>query len=288
MLCHSPHCRAVRVMFDREAELQFCPKCFLIEDFDQLMQRPWTYELCQIMKAYRFPLRKFRGRAQDLYNRAADSRNTALGENDILSLVGTDISQLDSVRLSIVDHLLNTLITDSWYKVKYVDTRPPLAERTLIVQLHMLIVSAARYSFGDEIRHMVHYEAEVTQVPNEELAENDSCSICREPYGTLDKDGKAEVCVRTNCNHTFGDRCLGSWILENITCPICRGKLTCSLPQTEPSEKFATEPVVRDTRGLSSRDCKGRHKRIDKAGTPDWMIALLGAKDADSVRRRRG
>lgn len=194
-------------MWDHEMGLEFCPECFLMEDFGKLMQRPWTDKLRQIMRAHDVNYSFMRGRAQETYRRAAASRDTALAENNILSLVGTEHSQLGSVHLAIVGRLFYMLMRDFWYKVQSVDTRPPLAERMLIVQLHMVIVSAERHRFVDNFRPMA--------VP----------------------------------------------------------------PQIEPSVQAAEEPVALENRRLEFLTETGRMERFDRVGTPDWLIALLGATD---------
>ena len=143
ILCRSPHCREVTSIRDNTAVLDFCPECFLTEDFGQLMQRPWTRAIHHIMVAHHSNLPSFGDRAREIYTRAADSQNTSLGENNILALV-TEPSQLDSLRLSIVDHVFHTLIYDFWYRVRNLEAPPPLGERLLIVKLHVIIVSAIR------------------------------------------------------------------------------------------------------------------------------------------------
>ncbi|EPE29060.1 RING/U-box [Glarea lozoyensis ATCC 20868] len=48
------------------------------------------------------------------------------------------------------------------------------------------------------------------------------CAICRIDIGVFNEDGVREKPVITSCNHVFGDNCLGQWLREAKTCPICR------------------------------------------------------------------
>lgn len=58
-----------------------------------------------------------------------------------------------------------------------------------------------------------------------EAEENELCSICKEPYVEDGEEGCRRV--RTICEHSMGELCLGTWMFEggNWRCPVCRGNL---------------------------------------------------------------
>jgi hypothetical protein len=51
---------------------------------------------------------------------------------------------------------------------------------------------------------------------NEELSDT-ICSICRNNFASND------ICRKiNNCNHSFHQTCVDSWLVRNQTCPMCR------------------------------------------------------------------
>ena len=59
-------------------------------------------------------------------------------------------------------------------------------------------------------------------VPVDE-AENSTCTICKEPFGTMNSStGAVEVPIRLPCSHVYGSICIGLWLSDHNSCPLCR------------------------------------------------------------------
>ena len=79
-------------------------------------------------------------------------------------------------------------------------------------------------------------EANSTQVvPTEESV----CSVCQDTIVTT------EPARRLNfCNHTFHTRCIDTWLVQNVHCPMCRHDIRVGAPAVvAPATAPATAPV---------------------------------------------
>jgi len=263
--------------------LEFCPECFLVDDFRQIVQRPWTPLMETIMAEVDLSHR-LDDQSRRIYESPANSEEACLTSNDILALVPDD-GMLDSTRIKIIQYLLVSLKRDFRARLKYEDNcQPSLTERMLMLKLQKVVdfylincgIEAAQRRLGQlPAGHVII-------VPEEDVAETDYCNICREPFGTLDEDGKTEHCVKiVTCNHTFGNQCLIIWLKSNKTCPLCR---RCVVPHAQPQRlaEDAAEPEVADFAGRLIRFNAFSFDEdiiIDNARTLLWMVALLGATE---------
>ncbi|KAE9379933.1 hypothetical protein N431DRAFT_448764 [Stipitochalara longipes BDJ] len=281
--CGAPSCTDVDSLVGFSEYLEFCPECFLTDDFRELLQQPWTPVVNMIMQNIpHLPL--VRDRAQGLYDRVANSQEACLTMNDSPALIPNEGTSFDWTRVLIVHNVIEALMRVFWARLKYEDTyHPTLYERMLILKLHKIIdFNLINNKLGaDSLKISQLPQGLVTIVPEEKVAETDYCHICREQFGTRDEDGKTEYCVKTiACNHTFGNWCLAEWLHDNDTCPTCRGHLA---PRASPKQP------AQDPGRVRLRFNVGHYQdvKIDKAGTPQWMIALLGAtevaEDQDNV-----
>ena len=54
-------------------------------------------------------------------------------------------------------------------------------------------------------------------------AEDSTCIICKEPYGTINAStGAVEVQIRLPCSHMIGSICISTWLSDRNSCPLCR------------------------------------------------------------------
>jgi hypothetical protein len=262
--------------------LEFCPECFLVDDFRQIVQRPWTPLMEKTMAEVDLSQR-LDDQSRRIYERAANSEEACFTPNDILALVPDD-GMLDSTRIKIIQYLLVSLKRDFWARLKYEDDcQPSLAERMLMLNLQKVVnFYLINCGIEEAQRRLGQVPAGCCIVPEEDVAETDYCNICREPFGTLDEDGKTEHCVKiVTCNHTFGNQCLILWLKSNKTCPLCRRRV---VPHAQPHRlaEDAAEPEVADFAGRLVRFNAFSFDEdiiIYNARTPPWMVALLGATE---------
>jgi len=279
--CGSPSCTKVTLVLSVDEILDFCPECFLMDiaDFRQYVERPYTYEVYRIMRITS-RWHPTRNQAKEMYARAEKYYEATSGANDILALVNPDGTTLNYTQNSVILHMLRMLMRHFWARIKYdISPQPTLRERMLILQLIKVRDQGFIYfnlkefqSKADQIHSLT------TIVPEEDVAENYYCNICHEALGTPTEDGKIEHCVKTiSCNHMFGNLCLAAWLTKNDdewSCPICRGILT---PNAQP--EVQEEPDTQNNHQVKFTNWCGKIVRIDKAQTPEWMIALLDATD---------
>ena len=54
-------------------------------------------------------------------------------------------------------------------------------------------------------------------------AEDSTCVICKERYGTINAStGAVEVQIRLPCGHRIGSICISTWLSDQNSCPFCR------------------------------------------------------------------
>jgi hypothetical protein len=118
--------------------LEFFPECFLVDDFRQILQQPWTPLMETIMAEVDISYR-LDDQSRRIYERAANSEEACLTSNDILALV-PDNGVLDSTRIKIIQYLLVSLKRDFWAGLKYEDDcQPSPAKRMLMLSFKKLL-----------------------------------------------------------------------------------------------------------------------------------------------------
>jgi hypothetical protein len=232
--CGIPHCTTVKTCFADDEMGGFCPECFLVDDFSQMMQRPWSYSVYELMSSTERRWLASRWKAKEIYDRMARLLENNSGTHDVLALVSPEEERMDTTRLRVAQETLELLLRDFWSRIKYnVAPQPTLAERMVITQLNKIVEMEEIKSNLKELRRRAVTTKDVTTIiPEVEVAGSDCCNICYELFGTADEDGRVEYCVKTNvCNHTFGNLCLTNWLStsDNKSCPMCRCQLVSGL-----------------------------------------------------------
>ena len=73
---------------------------------------------------------------------------------------------------------------------------------------------------AEQFRHQLLRSENVEPVDE---AEDSTCMICKESYGTINTStGAVEVQVRLPCSHNIGSVCISTWLGESNSCPLCR------------------------------------------------------------------
>ncbi|KAE9379931.1 hypothetical protein N431DRAFT_448762 [Stipitochalara longipes BDJ] len=251
-LCGISSCANVSTCGANDEMGGFCPECFLVDDFSQNLQRPWSYGVYLLMNSTSRNWLSSRKRAKEIYGHAARYHKDDSGSNDVLALLAPEGEILDATRMSIAQEMLEMLLRDFCVRIKYnIEPQPVLAERILIVQLSKLWemegINAKMAIHGRN----VHIKILTSTVPEAQVNETDFCNICHEPFGTVDHDGKIEHCVKTNpCNHIFGNLCLASWFYTSgsLSCPMCRGELVPhARPEQPTAHEIATETHIKSS-----------------------------------------
>jgi hypothetical protein len=219
----------------------FCPKCFLLPD-------PRDSPGHQLQgKRYSHNISEFEGRKKvyvnDLYSHNADHLET--NSQDLLAFVKQSGQQLHdeySIRFeAYLDQVLKgafwKLLADFWVKLD-AGHFPPLEERMLILQLQKVY---EHQEFEDAIeRHdsgakrLREIENTSTRVEESTLpADEDYCPICQEKYSELNRFGLEEwPCKLKACKHVMGWSCIGEWLFDHDSCPMCRHTIL-PLPDSE-------------------------------------------------------
>ncbi|OMO95114.1 Zinc finger, RING-type [Corchorus capsularis] len=74
------------------------------------------------------------------------------------------------------------------------------------------------------------------------IADDPTCIVCLKSVEASD-----EVRELGNCNHVFHRDCLDAWIdIGNITCPLCKSKLTSASSQGNNNTRFGNDPWRRE------------------------------------------
>ena len=280
--CGISHCPKIVTCYLEEELQDFCPECFLEDDFSQHMQRPWTYGVYMLMNITSPRWFIERQHAQMFYERAARFYKDTSEANDIWAFVNVEEEMFDETRGMIAVEILDILLRDFWTRIKYnISPQPTLTERMLIFQIcKVREFDSIKTTMGGFRRKVAASQSLISIVPDAEVSD-DYCNICRETFGTADEDGKVEHCVKTKlCNHSFGNVCVASWFASNDewTCPMCRRQL---IPDVPPQQLVAEGNAIEIGSRLKFVDLRGDMAGISRRGTPDWMIALLDATDAD-------
>ncbi|KAH9224914.1 hypothetical protein DL95DRAFT_452642 [Leptodontidium sp. 2 PMI_412] len=172
------------------------------------------------------------------------------------------LSESTRIMLFVVLDMLNASF---WHDVIEKKVSPSKFRRTLILQILDFQITEVLNSFvrGNDIGAASmplrpdYLKAKLGHPSITTLAADDrDCRICREQIGVPNKNGVTESLIETGCNHHFGDKCLYHWILENETCPTCRGTL---LSFKESRQIFRTEFTTK------------AHNRAP----PEWLVTLL-------------
>ncbi len=216
--CGIPHCTTVTRYVANDEMGGFCPECFLVDDFNQTVERPWTYGVYELMSSTERRWLVSRWQAKGIYDRAAKFLESTSGANDTLAIVSPEEERQDNSRRSIGQEILGLLLRDFWSRIKdNVTPQPSLAERMLITQFNRIKeMESIRHTMEEFQRKAASMQGVTTIVPEADVAASDCCNICREPFGTANEDGGVEHCVKTNiCNHAFGNLCLTVWLSSN-------------------------------------------------------------------------
>lgn len=72
------------------------------------------------------------------------------------------------------------------------------------------------------------------------------CCICLQPFGPAAlAGGGSEIPCQLPCGHVFGEACIGSWILTDNSCPLCRGRVfSFGIDDRSTSQDFSTDRIV--------------------------------------------
>jgi hypothetical protein len=271
--CAAEHCTETTHRIISSDLLEFCPECFLLADprsalpedspFKQYAganieeNRAWA----NIGREANFWF------VRDTYVRAGFFSDAAVFRDENIPLfVAADGSKLGEGRKKILSDLHRFLIWDFWERLNAdCDSKATREQKIFLLQLQNVLEVA-------EIDRPVLWVSGLPFVSEEDLENTASCSICHEPFGVPNEDshGKLHRAVAIpTCGHVFGDDCLLEWAITSNTCPMCRGPMNPSQPITPPNREL-----------MEFRNYRNEIETIEKEGTPQWMLSLLGAVEA--------
>ncbi|CZT13781.1 uncharacterized protein RCO7_09112 [Rhynchosporium graminicola] len=164
------------------------------------------------------------------------------------------------------NYALNLLGALFWHQVIEEKEAPDKFFRLLIIQVknymfalwHQVTVNKLTVRKKARTGRPSYLEAKVLfpSITSLEADERD-CAICGDQIGIANADGVTEYLVKTSCGHVFGVQCLSQWILDNESCPYCRGSLL-TFDESEVNLKKEANNVRRNTL------------------PPAWLMTLFG------------
>lgn len=116
--------------------------------------------------------------------------------------------------------LINYYYFYGWALSKFSKVTGQDINEVIILVISRLMEQRIRNEEDEDTPHLT--TAQINNLPNIQYNDElniDSCSIC-----LVDLE-EGESLKQLPCNHVFHPECISVWLLQNITCPICRNEL---------------------------------------------------------------
>jgi hypothetical protein len=208
----------------------FCPECFLLPDprdssGHQLQRKRYSHDISGFDD-------KQKVLVENLYSHNADHLKT--NSQNLLAFVKQSGQQLYNYdpgfgvpQGQILEATFWKLLADFWVKLD-AGHCPAQEERMLILQLQKVY---EHQEFEDAIARQDNSGKRLHEIANTSTrvdestlpADEDYCPICQEKYSELNRFGLEEwPCRFKACKHVMGWSCIGEWLFDHDSCPICR------------------------------------------------------------------